>query len=582
MEVRLAEREDQLALFIEHAPAAIAMFDTDMVCVAASRRFLSDHRVPKNIRVIGVSLYETFPEIPPRWREVHRRVLAGEELSADEDPFLRSDGRTDWCRWSMKPWHTYDGRIGGALLFSEVITKQVEAKRALTDSEGRFRATFENAAVGIAHIAPNGRWLRVNEALSRIVGYTADELITKSFQDITHPDDLAADLVELKRMLDGRIDSYSRDKRYLHKDGSIVWGRLTVGGVRKSDGSIDFFVSVVEDISARKQAEQELQTSKDRLQLAFDATRLGWWQYDPRRYMISGEARFKEIFNMATDEISIEDLAKRVHPEDRERFRANREAALDPANPEPYVHHEYRVQRRDGTVRWVESNGLAYFEGTGPERRVVSFGGTIQDITERKQHEEKEHLLMREINHRAKNMLSVVEAIAHQTAAKNPEDFIERFSERIQALSANQDLLVRNEWKGVDIDDLVRAQLAHFVDLIGSRIAVQGPKLRLNPASVQAIGLALHELSTNAAKYGALSTDRGRIDISWGSADDTLTMNWVEHDGPVSRPERRGFGTVVMETMAERSVGGEVEIDYAPAGVTWRLTCPAANALERR
>jgi two-component sensor histidine kinase len=211
----------------------------------------------------------------------------------------------------------------------------------------------------------------------------------------------------------------------------------------------------------------------------------------------------------------------------------------------------------------------------------VSIVGTVQDITERKQREEKEYLLMREINHRAKNMLSVVESIAHQTAAQNPEDFVERFSERIQALSANQDLLVRNEWQGVDVEDLVRAQLAHFADLIGSRIVLHGAKLRLNPASAQAIGLTLHELATNAGKYGALSTDRGRLDISWATADDTLTMGWTERDGPpVSPPQQRGFGSIVMKAMMERSVGGEVRLDYAPSGVAWRLACPAGNVLE--
>jgi two-component sensor histidine kinase len=188
---------------------------------------------------------------------------------------------------------------------------------------------------------------------------------------------------------------------------------------------------------------------------------------------------------------------------------------------------------------------------------------------------------MREINHRAKNMLSVVDAIAHQTATRNPEDFIERFSERIQALSANQDLLVRNEWNGVEIEDLVRAQLAHFADLIGSRIAMHGPRLRLNPASAQAIGLALHELATNAGKYGSLSTDAGRVDIRWGIDGDTLTMSWTEREGPpVFAPKQRGFGTIVMETMAARSVDGKVDLDYAPSGLTWRLTCPAATALE--
>jgi two-component sensor histidine kinase len=213
----------------------------------------------------------------------------------------------------------------------------------------------------------------------------------------------------------------------------------------------------------------------------------------------------------------------------------------------------------------------------------VSLGGTVQDITERKEREEKEHLLMREINHRAKNMLSVVDAIAHQTAARNPEDFVERFSERIHALSANQDLLVRNEWKGVDVGDLARAQLSHFADLIGSRVAVHGPKLRLNPASAQAIGLALHELGTNAGKYGALSMDTGRVDICWRTDGDTLTMSWTERKGPpVAAPKQRGFGTVVMETMTARSVGGAVNLDFAPSGVTWRLTCPSANALEPR
>jgi PAS domain S-box-containing protein len=323
-----------------------------------------------------------------------------------------------------------------------------------------------------------------------------------------------------------------------------------------------------------------LRESKDRVQLALNAAQLGSWQYDPLTRMVTGDERCQEIFDVAKNEAAIEEILKPVHPDDVERLWAAIAASLDPVNPKRSA-TEFRLRRRSGEVRWVETLGLGHFEGAGRERRAVSMAGTAQDITERKEREEKEHLLMREINHRAKNMLSVVDAIAHQTATRNPEDFIERFSERIQALSANQDLLVRNEWNGVEIADLVRAQLAHFADLIGSRIAMHGPKLRLNPASAQAIGLALHELATNAGKYGALSTDAGRVDISWGSDGGTLTMSWTEREGPpVSAPKRRGFGTIVMETMAERSVDGKVNLDYAPSGLTWRLTCPAANALE--
>jgi two-component sensor histidine kinase len=178
-------------------------------------------------------------------------------------------------------------------------------------------------------------------------------------------------------------------------------------------------------------------------------------------------------------------------------------------------------------------------------------------------------------------MLSLVQAIARQTAAGAPEDFVGRFTERIQALAANQDLLVRNEWQGVDVEDLVRAQFAHFADLVGSRIAVHGPQLRLNATAAQAIGLALHELATNAGKYGALSTNSGRVDVCWGTDADILTMSWAERDGPpVSPPARRGFGSTVIVSMAEATVGGEVQLDYAPSGLVWRLTCPAANVLE--
>ncbi len=165
---------------------------------------------------------------------------------------------------------------------------------------------------------------------------------------------------------------------------------------------------------------------------------------------------------------------------------------------------QYQIQRR-GDARWVEAHGLARFEGAGRDRRAVSLVGTFADITERKEQEETLHLLMREVNHRARNMLSVVDAIACRTVAGSPEDYVWRFSERIRALAAYQDLLVQSDWKGVEIEDLVRAQLSHLAVLINSRIAIQGLKLRLNQASAQAIGLALHELATNAREVrGAL------------------------------------------------------------------------------
>jgi PAS domain S-box-containing protein len=240
-------------------------------------------------------------------------------------------------------------------------------------------------------------------------------------------------------------------------------------------------------------------------------------------------------------------------------------------------HGELTHTTHDGRELVVESSHVRVFYD-GQMHALES----NRDITARKHAEEQIHVLMHEINHRSKNMLSLVQAIARQIAAREPEDFIEQFTERIQALAANQDLIIRNEWRGVDVEDLVRAQLAHFADLVGSRIAMHGAKLYLTAAAAQAIGLALHELATNAAKYGALSTDAGRIDVGWQLDGDVFTISWAERGGPpVQRPERRGFGSTVIQSMMKRSLNGEVQLDYAQSGLEWRLTCQATTALEQ-
>jgi PAS domain S-box-containing protein len=181
----------------------------------------------------------------------------------------------------------------------------------------------------------------------------------------------------------------------------------------------------------RERAERALRESKERLQLALDTARLGWWQYDPGRLVGSGDARFKEIFDVTADEIPIEEMRNLVHPGESERFWSNHSAMLDPTGPQRST-HEYLVQGRDGEARWVRVCWLAYHEGAGRERRVASVVGTVHDITERKHREERQHLVVRETNHRLKNLISVVDAIAHQTATKNREDFVERFSDRMR------------------------------------------------------------------------------------------------------------------------------------------------------
>jgi len=257
-------RNSQQNLFVEQAPAAIAMFDAEMRYMAVSRRYLSDMaslfatRVFAPANVIGRGHYEIFPGTH-RWRSIHSRVLAGEELAQEEEFIRRADGSHAWVRWFMKPWRGTDGRRGGALLFFEIVTAEIEARNALANSEERFRATFENAAVGITHLDTNLRYLRANNALSGIVGWPLDEFVTKSVDDVTHPDDVAGDVACIEQMRRGEIDHDDREKRYLGKDGSITWARVTTSCARRRDGSIGYFVRVVQDISDRKHAEEQVQ-----------------------------------------------------------------------------------------------------------------------------------------------------------------------------------------------------------------------------------------------------------------------------------------------------------------------------------
>lgn len=201
-------------------------------------------------------------------------------------------------------------------------------------------------------------------------------------------------------------------------------------------------------------------------------------------------------------------------------------------------------------------------------------------VAARKDADQRLRLVMREVNHRSKNLLTVIQSIARQTAASSPDDFLRRFANRLEALAASQDLLVKSEWKGVDLSDLVRSQLGPYRGLIDNRIRLRGPRIDLTAAAAQTIGMALHELATNAAKYGALSNDGGTVDIAWSidAATGAFTLSWTERGGPPSKPPTsKGFGSTVTGRMVELGLSAEVATEFAPAGLCWSMRCPAAN-----
>lgn len=237
-------------------------------------------------------------------------------------------------------------------------------------------------------------------------------------------------------------------------------------------------------------------------------------------------------------------------------------------------------QQSNALGRWFDI--YAFRVGSPSERRVAIL---FNNISERKRHEERAQLVMHEANHRAKNTLALVNAIARQTASSGHADFVGRFTARVQALAASQDLLIQTEWKHAELGALITSQLKHFEELIGNQITLSGGPILVGPAATETLGMALFELATNSAKYGALSVPDGRVDLNWDTQESThsrqFLMSWRESNGPiVIAPTRKGFGQRVVQTIVERSLTGTVTLEYAPTGLIWSLRCPV-EAIER-
>ena len=214
---------------------------------------------------------------------------------------------------------------------------------------------------------------------------------------------------------------------------------------------------------------------------------------------------------------------------------------------------------------------------------IVGVSKIARDITEWKLAQETQSMLLRELNHRSKNLLAVADAIVRQTARSTPpQDFVERISRRLHALSINQDLMIEHNWRGADIAQVIQWQLASVIDNHAGRIQLEGAPCAVKPRVAQALGLAIYELTANALKFGALSSPDGKVQVEWGVAEEAgerqFKLTWREVGGPPAvAPRKKGFGSAIIESMIARSVLGTATVTYAPAGLIWELTAPESG-----
>jgi PAS domain S-box-containing protein len=307
-----------------------------------------------------------------------------------------------------------------------------------------------------------------------------------------------------------------------------------------------------------------LRDSQERLDLATSAAAVGVWEWrcDSEEVFYSPEAR--RICGFALDGPVTRLMTKMVtHPDDMALTQAQFERALDPDVREETV-YEYRIVRPTGEVRWVHASGRVVFERRGDGVLApVRYVGTLQDVTARKADEERLRLLAREVDHRANNLLAVVQGTVALSEAKDSKALKSVITGRVNALARAHQLLARARWEGADLRRLVEEELLAFSLGDEQRVAISGPAVTLSPAAAQSVAMALHELATNAAKYGSLSTAHGRVEVSWTRGDDgELHIAWRERGGPrVSAPTRKGLGTTLLGRALTGPIGGETRLE---------------------
>ncbi len=465
-----------------------------------------------------------------------------------------------------------------ALVVQSADGPKVYALQGQDAENNRFRGEML-AQVSDAVIAADSeeRVIYLNLAAERLYGFDASEALGRPLSEIYQSRwPQLEDRAVAKTILD-KCGEWRGECIHILRDGREMNVEAGAAVLRDTTGLSAGTLSVVRDVTGRKRHEDEVLVSEVRYRRLFEAARDGILILDPATGKIIDanpvvtqmlgcpDTRLvgKTLFEVGllTDDGVGHDMVAELKRANQIRFENL------PFESPSGRHHD------------VEFVANLYSEN---DRPVIQCN--IRDITERRRSEEHVKLLMAEVNHRAKNMLAVVQAVAYQTAKfGDPATLADRLSGRIGALAAGQDLLVKSQWQGVEVADLITAQLAHFKDLMGARVLADGPPALLTAEAAQGIGMALHELATNAAKYGALSNSEGRVRIVWQIIDDpkpTFSISWLEEGGPRAEASgRRGFGQIVMGRMAEAAVQGVARITYGAGGLAWTLTAPLDDAL---
>ena len=452
-----------------------------------------------------------------------------------------------------------------------------------TPAEGLLAAIFESCEDAIVSKRLDGTITSWNPAAERLFGYSADEMLGKPIRllipdDRQHEEDSIIARIERGE----RVLPFNTVRR--RKGGQDIDVSVTVSPVHDASGAVVGASKIARELGDLDLTRRALAESEARFEMMADNISQLAWIADADGSIIWYNKRWFEFTGTTLDEMKGWGW-KAIHHEDHigrvtDRF-------VEAIGKGESWEDIFPLRGADGSYRWFLSRARPIRDAAG---RVAFWFGTNTDITEQREQKEAIEHLLREVNHRAKNMLTLIMALARRSAPGN-DAFVKRFTRRVQALAANQDLLVARAWGSVAMADLVEAQLGFVIDRARAGLTHEGPPVAITARAAETLGLALHELATNALKYGALSlgeeedeaqNDRpaGRVAIAWSLEDGRFRLSWTESGGPpVTPPEREGFGSSVIRDIPAASLGADVRLDYRAEGLRWTLDAPAQSII---
>jgi PAS domain S-box-containing protein len=434
----------------------------------------------------------------------------------------------------------------------------------------RFKRAFQGAKI---HAFAQDRDLRYTwvagpygDEASQMLGRTDDELYTSAEKRT---------VVALKRRVLETGTPEDCEVSYILPDRRALFA-LHIDPLLATDGTVDGVMCTAVDISHVRSLESDQRRLIEDLAIAAQRYEFALRGSNVAVFTQDTDLRYSSVSKPIFD-CDIESIHGRT---DDELLAAEHAAAIVALKSDVLASGEPRdAELRIETAtsaRWYDFHIEPMRDVSG---RLVGVTGSAVDVTERKESEAHLRLLMRELTHRSKNLLAVIQAMARQTAKHTGsiQAFLERFSARVQALARSHDILVQESWHGASLKELVRSQLAFYLDREPDQVSIEGPDVRLKPEAAQSLGLALHELAANAAKHGALSLSGGRVEINWQPWVDGagIELVWRESRGPkVTAPSRRGFGTMVIEHNLARALDAEVNLNFATEGLTCTVAVP--------